>query len=55
MFLTQGVTKKYPDYRDPRTQTIPMAMHFARCAEILVSITRIFIDKSKFYSGGNKM
>ncbi|KAJ9595971.1 hypothetical protein L9F63_012864, partial [Diploptera punctata] len=35
MFLTQGVTVKYPDYRDPRTQTIPMAVYFARSAEIL--------------------
>lgn len=35
MFLTQGVTKKYPEYRDPRTQSIPMAVHFARSAEIL--------------------
>ncbi|PSN43442.1 hypothetical protein C0J52_02644 [Blattella germanica] len=35
IFLTQGVTKKYPDYRDPRTQSIPMAIHHAKCAEIL--------------------
>lgn len=36
-FLTQGVTKKYPPYRDPRTQSIPMAVNYANTAGILVS------------------
>ncbi|XP_069697586.1 glycerophosphocholine phosphodiesterase GPCPD1-like isoform X2 [Periplaneta americana] len=35
MFLTQGVTQKYPAYRDPRTQSIPMAVHYANSAGIL--------------------
>ncbi|XP_021926115.1 glycerophosphocholine phosphodiesterase GPCPD1-like isoform X2 [Zootermopsis nevadensis] len=34
-FLTQGVTKKYPPYRDPRTQSIPMAVNYANSAGIL--------------------
>lgn len=37
MFLTQGVTEKYPMYNDPICQTIPMAIHFAVSANILVS------------------
>jgi hypothetical protein len=37
VFLTQGVTKKYPPYRDPRTQNIPMAVRYANSAGILVS------------------
>lgn len=36
MFLTQGVTEKYPMYNDPICQTIPMAIHFAVSANILV-------------------
>ncbi|XP_067001505.2 glycerophosphocholine phosphodiesterase GPCPD1 [Anabrus simplex] len=35
MFLTQGITSKYPAYHDPRTQTIPMGVHFAVCSGIL--------------------
>ncbi|XP_052128768.1 glycerophosphocholine phosphodiesterase GPCPD1 isoform X1 [Frankliniella occidentalis] len=35
MFLTQGVTEKYPMYNDPICQTIPMAIHFAVGANIL--------------------
>jgi len=38
MFLTQGVTKKYPPYRDPRTHTMQMAVNYANSAGILVSI-----------------
>ncbi|KAL1123856.1 hypothetical protein AAG570_001626 [Ranatra chinensis] len=29
MFLTQGITDKYPAYHDPRCQNVPMAVHFA--------------------------
>ncbi|XP_034237742.1 glycerophosphocholine phosphodiesterase GPCPD1-like isoform X3 [Thrips palmi] len=35
MFLTQGVTEKYPMYNDPICQTIPMAIHYAVGANIL--------------------
>ncbi|XP_043276191.1 glycerophosphocholine phosphodiesterase GPCPD1-like isoform X2 [Venturia canescens] len=35
VFLTQGVTAKYPTYHDPRCQTIPMAMKHAIAADIL--------------------
>lgn len=35
IFLTQGVTKKYPAYRDPRTQTMSMALNYAISAGIL--------------------
>lgn len=35
VFLTQGVTVKYPTYHDPRCQTIPMAMRHALTADIL--------------------
>ncbi|XP_031779389.1 glycerophosphocholine phosphodiesterase GPCPD1 isoform X2 [Nasonia vitripennis] len=35
VFLTQGVTVKYPTYHDPRCQTIPMAMRHAVAADIL--------------------
>ncbi|XP_008553502.1 glycerophosphocholine phosphodiesterase GPCPD1 isoform X1 [Microplitis demolitor] len=35
VFLTQGITVKYPTYHDPRCQTIPMAMRHALAADIL--------------------
>ncbi|XP_014215845.1 glycerophosphocholine phosphodiesterase GPCPD1-like isoform X2 [Copidosoma floridanum] len=35
VFLTQGVTVKYPTYHDPRCQTIPMAMRHALAADLL--------------------
>ncbi|KAH0944792.1 hypothetical protein HN011_011606 [Eciton burchellii] len=35
VFLTQGITLKYPTYHDPRCQTIPMAMRHALAADIL--------------------
>ncbi|XP_012226995.1 glycerophosphocholine phosphodiesterase GPCPD1 isoform X2 [Linepithema humile] len=35
VFLTQGITLKYPTYHDPRCQTIPMAMRHALTADIL--------------------
>ncbi|XP_015189141.1 PREDICTED: glycerophosphocholine phosphodiesterase GPCPD1-like isoform X2 [Polistes dominula] len=35
VFLTQGVTTKYPTYHDPRCQTIPMAIRHALASDIL--------------------
>ncbi|XP_063223279.1 glycerophosphocholine phosphodiesterase GPCPD1 isoform X2 [Bacillus rossius redtenbacheri] len=35
IFLTQGVTNKYPPYLDPRSQSVPMGIHFAKSAGIL--------------------
>uniref|UniRef100_A0A023FBW1 Glycerophosphocholine phosphodiesterase GPCPD1 n=2 Tax=Triatoma infestans TaxID=30076 RepID=A0A023FBW1_TRIIF len=35
MFLTQGMTDKYPPYHDPRCQSVPMAVDFAVCMDIL--------------------
>jgi glycerophosphocholine phosphodiesterase GPCPD1 len=35
LFLTQGVTAKYPEYNDPRTQNIPIAIQYALSANIL--------------------
>ncbi|XP_043680401.1 glycerophosphocholine phosphodiesterase GPCPD1-like isoform X2 [Vespula pensylvanica] len=35
VFLTQGITSKYPTYHDPRCQTIPMAIRHALAADIL--------------------
>ncbi|XP_014281827.1 glycerophosphocholine phosphodiesterase GPCPD1 isoform X1 [Halyomorpha halys] len=35
MFLTQGITDKYPAYHDPRCQNVPMAVHFAVNMDIL--------------------
>ncbi|CAL8143733.1 unnamed protein product [Orchesella dallaii] len=35
LFLTQGITSKYPEYNDPRTQNIPIAINYARFAGIL--------------------
>ncbi|XP_018370784.1 PREDICTED: glycerophosphocholine phosphodiesterase GPCPD1-like [Trachymyrmex cornetzi] len=35
VFLTQGITSKYPTYHDPRCQTVPMAMRHALAADIL--------------------
>lgn len=37
MFLTQGVTKKYPEYLDARTKNIEAAINFANSADLLVS------------------
>lgn len=36
MFLTQGVTSKWPPYHDLRCQGVPMAVHFAVSSGILV-------------------
>ena len=38
MFLTQGVTSKYPMYHDPRCHTIEAAVYFAQSLGILVVI-----------------
>lgn len=38
LFLTQGVTKKYPPYHDPRTSSIPMAIYFALNLGITVGL-----------------
>jgi len=35
VFLTQGVTSKYPMYHDPRCHTIMSAVRFARCLGML--------------------
>ncbi|XP_035718049.1 glycerophosphocholine phosphodiesterase GPCPD1-like isoform X2 [Vespa mandarinia] len=35
VFLTQGITSKYPTYHDPRCQTVPMAIRHALAADIL--------------------
>ena len=35
LFLTQGVTEKYPAYQDPRTETVLMASYFAKAINIL--------------------
>jgi len=35
MFLTQGITSKYPPYHDQRCQNVPMAVHFAIGSGIL--------------------
>ena len=35
VFLTQGITAKYPTYHDPRCQTIAMAMRHAINSDIL--------------------
>ncbi|XP_031850535.1 glycerophosphocholine phosphodiesterase GPCPD1 isoform X2 [Nomia melanderi] len=35
VFLTQGITSKYPTYHDPRCQTISMAVRHALAADIL--------------------
>lgn len=35
LFLTQGQTKRFPSYLDPRTSSIPMAIYFAKSAGIL--------------------
>ncbi|KAK9510485.1 hypothetical protein O3M35_005264 [Rhynocoris fuscipes] len=35
MFLTQGMTDKYPPYHDPRCQSVPMAVDFAVGMDIL--------------------
>lgn len=36
MFLTQGVTSKYPPYSDKRTKNVENAINFANCADLLV-------------------
>lgn len=37
LFLTQGVTKRYPPYADPRCHTIQSAVNFSCCQGLLVS------------------
>ncbi|KAK2576031.1 hypothetical protein KPH14_007381 [Odynerus spinipes] len=50
VFLTQGITTKYPTYHDPRCQNIPMAIRHALAADILginVHTEEILRDPSK--------
>ncbi|XP_050426352.1 glycerophosphocholine phosphodiesterase GPCPD1 [Adelges cooleyi] len=35
MFLTQGVTKRYPSYEDPRCHTIQSAVYHAACHDLM--------------------
>ncbi|XP_020292352.1 glycerophosphocholine phosphodiesterase GPCPD1 isoform X1 [Pseudomyrmex gracilis] len=35
VFLTQGITTRYPTYHDPRCQSVPMAIRHALAADIL--------------------
>lgn len=43
MFLTQGVTSRYPPYSDKRMKSIENAINFANCADLLVSDSSISI------------
>lgn len=36
MFLTQGVTARYPPYADPRCHTIQTAVYHSSCHDLLV-------------------
>lgn len=36
LFLTQGVTKRYPSYADPRCHTIQSAVYFSSSHDLLV-------------------
>jgi glycerophosphocholine phosphodiesterase GPCPD1 len=47
LFLTQGVTKKWPPYLDPRTQSTDYAIRFAKATELMV---RSFFLISPFLS-----
>lgn len=38
MFLTQGITQRYPPYSDNRMSTIENAVKFANSADLLVRI-----------------
>jgi len=37
LFLTQGVTDRYPPYADLRCKTIQAAVYHAKCHDFLVS------------------
>ena len=50
MFLTQGVTSKYPMYHDPRCHTIEAAVYFAQSLGILVVIYFKFSFSSASFS-----
>ncbi|UYV70618.1 GPCPD1 [Cordylochernes scorpioides] len=41
LFLTQGVTERYPPYLDTRTSSVPMAAFFALSMSLLVSLARV--------------
>lgn len=36
MFLTQGITERYPPYEDPRCHTIETAVYHSVCHDFLV-------------------
>jgi len=36
LFLTQGITERYPQYADPRCHTIQSAVYHSSCHELLV-------------------
>lgn len=45
LFLTQGVTTRYPSYDDPRCHTIKTAVYHSSCHDLLVNLYDIFFVK----------
>jgi len=42
LFLTQGITERYPTYADPRCHTIQNAVYHATCHDFLVNFLILF-------------
>lgn len=43
LFLTQGVTERYPSYDDPRCHTIQNAVYFSTSHDLLVNFQCLLI------------
>jgi len=43
LFLTQGVTVRYPSYADPRCHSIQNAVYHATCHDLLVNFLILFL------------
>lgn len=39
LFLTQGITTRYPGYADPRCHSIQNAVYHATCHDLLVKFS----------------
>jgi len=51
LFLTQGVTVRYPAYADPRCHSIQNAVYHATCHDLLVNVLMLFSTyKSYLYN-----
>jgi len=50
LFLTQGVTIRYPSYADPRCHSIQNAVYHATCHDLLVNFLMLISTYKSYYA-----